>query len=110
MTTVYTSGTWQPNRGSEQAFIEAWEHFAAWASSMPGAGSLRLVRDLKHPGRFQSVGDWQSIEQVRAWKSSPEFRERMAQVLQHVDEFQPAELMLIASAERGTADREETTS
>jgi heme-degrading monooxygenase HmoA len=96
MSTDYTSGTWQPNPGSEEAFVEAWTQFAGWASGMPGAGTLRLVRDLSHPERFQSFGDWQSIDDVRAWKSSPEFRERMAQVLQHVGDFTPAEFELVA--------------
>jgi trimethylamine:corrinoid methyltransferase-like protein len=34
-------------------------------------------------------------------KSSPEFRERMAQVLQHVEEFKPTELALVATAQAG---------
>ncbi len=99
MSVIYTSGNWKPNHGSEEAFVAAWKQFAAWASSMPGAGRLQLVRDLREPERFVSFGDWGSIDQVRDWKSSPEFRERMARVLQHVDEFHPAELTLIASAE-----------
>jgi heme-degrading monooxygenase HmoA len=107
MTTVYTSGTWQPNPGSEEAFVEAWEEFATWASSMPGARSLRLVRDLTSPERFQSIGDWQNIDQVRAWKSSPEFRERIAHVLQHVSDFKPTELELVATAEQGTTSRDD---
>ena len=103
MSTVYTSGSWQPSRGSEDAFVAAWQQFAAWASARPGAGTLQLVRDLHRPERFMSFGDWESIEQVHEWKSSPEFRERMARVLQHVDEFQPVELTLVASAENGSA-------
>ena len=98
---VYTSGSWKPNPGSEQAFIEAWSSFASWASVSAGAGTLRLVRDLNEPGQFVSFGGWQSIDQVRAWKSSPEFRERMAQVLQHVDAFRPAELEPVAAVEDG---------
>jgi heme-degrading monooxygenase HmoA len=103
-TTVYTSGSWTPNPGSEEAFVDAWQRFAAWASGRPGAGRLLLVRDLREPQRFVSFGDWDNIDEVRAWKTSPEFRERMAQVLQHVDDFQPAELSLVASAEHGAAD------
>ena len=98
MSTVYTSGTWQPNPGSEEEFVKAWTQFAEWASGMLGAGTLRLVRDLSHAERFQSFGDWESIDDVRAWKSSPEFREWMAQVLQHVDGFTPAEFELVATA------------
>jgi hypothetical protein len=74
---------------------------------MPGAGRLQLVRDLAAPQRFVSFGRWDSIDQVRAWKAAPEFRDRMAEVLVHVDDFQPSELTLVASAERGTTDGEE---
>lgn len=98
MSTVYTSGTWKASPGREAAFVEAWEQFAAWASRMPGAGRLRLTRDLYEEGRYVSFGDWASEDAVRGWKGSPEFRERMAQVLQHVGEFQPAELGLVATA------------
>ena len=104
MSKIYTTGSWRPNQTSEQAFVEAWTEFAIWASSMPGAGKLRLVRDLHEPGRFVSFGDWESLDEVRAWKSSPEFRERMAQVLQHVEEFSPTELALVATAEQGAID------
>jgi heme-degrading monooxygenase HmoA len=102
MSTVYTSGTWTPKSGSEEAFVAAWKKFAAWASSMPGAGRLALIRDLDAPERFVSFGAWERIEQVHAWKSSPEFRERMARVQEHVSEFRPTESGLIAAAEAGT--------
>jgi len=107
-TPIYTSGTWMTNPGSEEAFLAAWQRFAAWASTMPGAGRLALGRDLSDRQRFVSFGDWDSIDEVRAWKTSPEFRDRMAQVLQHVHEFKPAELKLVASAENGTAKHEES--
>jgi heme-degrading monooxygenase HmoA len=84
-----------PNEGAEQAFVAAWSEFAAWASDMPGAGTLCLTRDLQQPGRFVSFGDWADGDSVRAWKSSPEFRERMAQVLRHVDAFEPTELEVV---------------
>ena len=103
MATVYTSGTWTPSPGREKAFVEAWEQFAAWASTMPGAGQLRLTRDLYEERRYVSFGDWSNENAVRGWKGSPEFKERMAQVLQHVGEFQSAELGLLATAEDGAA-------
>ena len=110
MSHIYTTGTWSPYPGQEEDFVRAWEQFATWASSMPGAGRLSLARDMRETERFISFGGWDSLEQVRGWKGSPEFRERMAQVLQHVDEFQPAELTLIASAEHGTTNHREKES
>jgi heme-degrading monooxygenase HmoA len=102
MSQVYTTGSWQPGPGNEEAFVEAWESFAAWASTMPGAGTLRLTRDLHDPSRFVSFGSWETLDEVHAWKSSPEFRERMAQVLQHVADFRPAELGLVATVAAAT--------
>ncbi len=102
MSEIHTTGTWRPTAGDESAFIEAWAEFAGWASRMPGAGELRLTRDVRDERRFVSFGAWQSNEAVRAWKGSPEFRERMAQVLRHVDEFEATELEVVATATSGT--------
>jgi heme-degrading monooxygenase HmoA len=107
--TVYTSGTWRPSPGREKEFVEAWRQFAAWASTMPGAGQLRLTQDLYEEGRYVSIGDWSSENAVRGWKGSPEFKERMAQVLQNVGEFQSAELGVLATAEGGAAALEAPT-
>jgi heme-degrading monooxygenase HmoA len=98
MSDIYTTGTWTPYAGREEEFVRAWTEFANWASNMPGAGRLSLTRDLRDEERFVSFARWDSIEQVRGWKSTPEFRERMAHVLQHVSEFQPAELKVLATA------------
>ena len=43
MSEIYTTGSWKPNHSSEQAFLEAWTEFAAWASSMPGARASGLA-------------------------------------------------------------------
>jgi heme-degrading monooxygenase HmoA len=103
MSTIYTSGTWKPNPGSEDAFVAAWEEFAAWASTMPGAGRLQLTRDLGDPGRYLSFGDWDGRDNVQGWKTSPTFRDRLAHVLQHVDEFSSTEYALVAAAEKAAA-------
>jgi heme-degrading monooxygenase HmoA len=106
MSETITSGSWQPRAGHEDAFVEAWMEFAAWASETPGAGTLRLACDLRDSARFVSYGDWQSLEAVHAWKGSSEFRDRMARVLQHVDDFRPAELETVATARAAAAARE----
>jgi heme-degrading monooxygenase HmoA len=101
MTEMITTGTWLVADGKQAAFLDAWAGFAAWASSKDGAGTLRLGRDSREPARFVSFGAWESPELVHAWKADVEFRERMAGVLQYVDEFVPSELDVIASATGG---------
>jgi heme-degrading monooxygenase HmoA len=103
MTEAYTTGSWVPNAGEEDAFVEAWSEFAQWASTMPGAGKVRLARDLREPERFVSFARWEDIEAVRAWKGSEEFKPRMGRVQQHVDKFNPTELEVVAAFEHGSA-------
>jgi heme-degrading monooxygenase HmoA len=68
--TVYTTGSWRPKAGHEEASLEAWTVFARWASEMVGAGTVRLARDLRDSGRFVSFAAWDDIGSVRAWKGS----------------------------------------
>lgn len=102
MSELVTTGTWIVDIAKEAAFVEAWTAFAEWASSMPGAGELRLGRDSGDRRRFVSYGAWNTEQAVRAWKSVPEFRERIAQVVQHVDEFHPSELDVVVIAGSGS--------
>jgi heme-degrading monooxygenase HmoA len=106
MGAIYTAGRWRADPGKQEAFVEAWAAFAAWASSVPGAGTLTLTRDVRSPELFLSFGDWEDLEAVRAWKGGAEFKERLAQVLQHVDEFEPTELEVVATARTGAAAAE----
>ena len=101
MPDVYTTGSWKPFSGQEEAFVEAWTEFASWASELPGAGTAHLTRDLRDPERFVSFMDWESIEAVRGWKGSPEFKERMARVQKHIDKFAPTELEVVARCTSG---------
>jgi len=103
MAEMITTGVWVVGEAKQAAFAEAWAAFAAWASSTEGAGPLRLGRDGGDRTRFVSFGPWDSAAQVRAWKSGPEFRDRIAEVLQHADEFHPSELDVIATATDGTS-------
>ncbi len=100
MTETYTTGTWRPNAGQEDAFVAAWAEFAAWASGKPGVGMLHLGRDAQDPGRYVSFGEWESADAVRGWKSDPDFRENLARVLQYVDEFDNTELTTVVAAGR----------
>lgn len=103
MTEIGTTGTWRVTPSKEEAFVDAWSEFAAWASATPGAGTLRLSRDRRNQDRFVSFGIWESDEAVRAWKAAPEFKERIARVIQHVEDFEATELAVLATAESGVA-------
>ena len=104
MARVFTTGVWRPKAGEEDAFLEEWRHFMEWAASMPGAGIGRLTRDLRDPGRFVSFASWESIEAVRGWKDSAEFKPRMSRVQQHVAEFAPTEIEVVAEIGSATAE------
>ena len=103
MAEMTTTGTWLVDERKQAAFLEAWVAFAGWASSVDGAGTLRLGRAGRDPGQFVSFGAWQSAELAHAWKAHPEFQERIASVLQHVDQFLPTELEVVATASDGRA-------
>jgi len=96
MTETYTSGLWTVKAGEEQKFVEAWKEFAKWAGTMPGSHAFRLVRDLEDSSRFLSFAPWDSFESQQAWKDLPDFRERIAQVRKHCQDFQPSTYELVA--------------
>ena len=100
---VYTTGSWTPFPGHEDAFLAAWGEFMTWATSLPGAGEVVLARDEREPGRFVSFAAWESIDAVRGWKDSPEFKPRMGRVQEHVDKFAPTELDVVLQIEPGHA-------
>jgi heme-degrading monooxygenase HmoA len=100
---VYTTGSWRPHPGHGERFLDAWTEFANWSAGMPGVHMAVLARDLRDPERFVSVVGWDSIEAVRAWKSSPQFKPRMARVQEHIDRFAPTELEVVATVAPGVA-------
>jgi heme-degrading monooxygenase HmoA len=95
MSEAYSSGNWKAKDGEEDQFVEAWTEFARWLSTMPGAGTARLTKDLSEPGRFMSFAPWESAEAMHQWKNDPAFRERMGAVQAHVAEFAPSEWELV---------------
>ncbi|MBD0328772.1 MAG: antibiotic biosynthesis monooxygenase [Thermoleophilia bacterium] len=100
---TYTTGAWTVREGAEEAFVEDWRAFAEWASAMPGAGTLRLTRDLADRSRFVSFAPWDGIEVMRAWKQTPEFAERIARVERHTTAFRAAEVELVVAV-KGAGD------
>ena len=99
---IFTHGRFEVEPGNEEAFVDAWSEFAAWASERPGAGTLRLFRDVRNAGRFISFGEWEDADAVRAWKSSAEFKERIGRVVRQAAEFEPTEHVTLMKVTGGT--------
>jgi heme-degrading monooxygenase HmoA len=97
MAETYTSGTWLVKDGEDEAFVQAWTAFVEWAGEMPGSGVFRLVRDLDQPRRYMSFAPWESFDTQQAWKSLPEFPERIGRVRQHCENFEPFTLELVTA-------------
>ena len=108
--TIYTTGSWKPLPGHEAGFLEAWQEFMAWATGLPGAGEAVLARDVRDSERFVSFAAWDSMDAVRAWKDSPEFKPRMSQVQRHIDKFAPTELDVVLSVGSPSSPRGSSTS
>jgi quinol monooxygenase YgiN len=101
---IFTYGRWEVDAANEEVFVAAWSEFATWVSEQPGVSSVRLVRDLRNPGRFVSFGQWADADAVRSFKSSPEFQQRIGRVVKQAVEFEPTDLVTLVKAERGTVE------
>jgi heme-degrading monooxygenase HmoA len=97
MAETYTNGVWIVKSGEEDAFVAAWTEFASWGHTWPGSATMQLVRDTYEPSRYMSFGAWESFDAQRAWKDSAEFKERMARVRQHVEDFTPSVFELVTA-------------
>jgi heme-degrading monooxygenase HmoA len=103
---IFTHGRFEVAPENEEPFVEAWSQFAAWTSQRPGAGTLRLVRDVRNAGRFLSLGQWDDAEAVRDWKASSDFKERLGPVIEQAREFEPTELVTLVTVTGGTVERQ----
>ena len=104
MVDLYTHGVWVVRTGCEEEFVARWRDLARWtAANVPGAGTARLLQDLDHPGRFISVGPWESREAVASWRSLLGFQERLGRLRELLETFTSSTLVLRAEVEPGEA-------
>jgi heme-degrading monooxygenase HmoA len=101
---IFTYGRFEVAPENEQAFVDAWSHFATWISERPGNRAVRLHRDVRNARRFVSVGQWDDADAVRAFKSEREFKERLATIVRHATEFEPTELVTVVKVTDGTVE------
>jgi len=99
MPETYSSGRWVVKSGEEDAFVREWTSFVTWSSSMAGAGTFRLTRDTDRPSNYLSFAPWESSDALDAWRSSPEFRERLGRVRSHCEDFEPSSYELVTQVD-----------
>jgi len=98
---IYSSGTWQVKKGSEAAFIKAWQQFANWTvANQAGAGKGVLLQDLEHSDRFLSFGPWESEARIAEWRSKPEFAAFVQKARELCEEILPRTMVVVASASK----------
>jgi heme-degrading monooxygenase HmoA len=94
----YTQGTWVVQPGNEAAFIDRWTEFTEWSlANAAGAQSFLLLRDAEDERRFISVGAWEDMDTVNAWRATPAFAERLAACRELCEEFRATDHRLSAA-------------
>jgi heme-degrading monooxygenase HmoA len=89
----YSSGVWTAKPGREAEFAGAWREFAEWSlATIEGAGWAKLLQDRAQPNRFVSVGPWDSLEAIDAWRSHPGFAERIGRIRELIESLEPSTL------------------
>ena len=88
MVELYTYAVWIVRSGCEDEFVARWREMAEWtAENVPGSGTARLLQDEDHPGRFISLGPWESREAVSSWRSLLGFQERIGRMRELLETF-----------------------
>ncbi len=97
MSQPYTSGVWTVKAGSEEEFVAAWAEMAGWTTSeVPGSLWGKLLRDRENPSRFVSIGPWESVEAIAAWRELPGFAERVGKLRDLLEGFEAFTLEVAA--------------
>jgi heme-degrading monooxygenase HmoA len=90
MTQLYTSGKWTVVSGREEEFVALWSEMAEWTSAeIPGSSWAVLLQDHDKPNVFLSVGPWDTVDAIAAWRGSPGFQERVGRIRALLEDFEP---------------------
>jgi hypothetical protein len=92
----YTLASWHINEGHEAAFLRVW-----WEERPPPfAASIRrrrgtLIQSLENPCQFDSLGPWESLEQMQAARFDPRAREAIGKLMRLCDEAKPGPFRVV---------------
>ena len=89
---TYTHTVWRVKPGHEEEFVRRWIAFAEAGGAHGLAAAAKLLRDHDEPTRFVSFGPWRSFEAASEWRSSAAFAERLRELQEVVETFEPSTL------------------
>lgn len=99
----YSSGVWIAKPGREAEFVAAWQEFATWSlQTFEGGSWAKLLRDRAQANRFVSIGPWDSLEVIEAWRSHPGFAERVGRIRPMLESLEPSTLEAIVEIGTGS--------
>jgi heme-degrading monooxygenase HmoA len=98
MADQYVSGDWSVKAGTEDEFVSRWLDFTGWSKEQAaGARSFVLLRDMEEPQHFVSLGTWDDRDSINAWRSTPEFAEKLGRCRELCEDFRARDFTLAAS-------------
>lgn len=101
----YSSGVWTAKPGREAEFVAAWQEFATWSlQAIEGGSWAKLLRDRAQANRFVSIGPWDSLEAIDAWRSHPGFAERVGRIRTLIESLEPSTLEAVVEVGAGSPD------
>ena len=105
MAGLYTSGDWHVKKGSEQAFVEAWQELAEWTTAnIPGCTFAKLLRDESDANHFVSFSPWRDERAVAVWREHRGFQQRIGHLRELLESFTPLTMNLVAEGGPPTPD------
>jgi heme-degrading monooxygenase HmoA len=96
----YTHGVWRVKPGHGDEFVAAWTDLAEWTlQNARGAGWGKLLRDMHDEHRFVSIGPWESLAAIEAWRALDGWKQRVGRIRDLLVSFEPSTLEAVV--ERG---------
>jgi heme-degrading monooxygenase HmoA len=95
---VYSVGIWSVKPGKEEEFLKSWKDFANWTmANQKGSRNVVMLQDSEQKNRFISVGPWDNLENMQAWRQSPEFKAAFMKFKELCDEIKPHTMKSVIS-------------
>ncbi|WP_167848738.1 antibiotic biosynthesis monooxygenase family protein [Methanolobus halotolerans] len=87
---IYSVGVWSVKTGKEETFLRTWMDFANWTmQSQKGACNVIMLQDLEQKNRFISLGPWDNLESLQAWRETLEFKTAFVKFKDLCNEIEP---------------------